>query len=265
MKCPGAASSVCFSMLYIQVAKRIHEERRAAAHFVAQQSDAGARLVERFDDDVLELVAKELLDRAFVFFLDFGVVGEQADGAESALGSIGLAFGIGVEKFLHGVGRVGALAQNFLDGSVACAFGRKAFPGALEFLTGFLLRAAKLDQPCCASNEPPPRALAFSLELLKEDISRVHALGENRAFSLDRAQRRKALLLGGRMPRGRFLGLQRFGLCARGFFDQATGQLAKLFHARFELFLLGDTRRSLLGRFAQSSFERRALLAKLGE
>src|ERR1700730_12318725 len=131
----------------IQIAKRIDKKSRAAAHFIAEKSDAGPRMVERFDDDILELVAKELLDRALVWFLDLGVVGEQSDGVKSALGLIGLAFGIGMEKLLHRVGRVSPLGQDFLDRSVARAFARKAFAGALEFLRGFLLRTAKLDQP----------------------------------------------------------------------------------------------------------------------
>ena len=62
----------------IQLAQRIDEERRAAAHLLAQQRHAGARMVERFDHHVFEFLAQELLDRGLVLFLDFRVVGEQA-------------------------------------------------------------------------------------------------------------------------------------------------------------------------------------------
>ena len=67
----------------IQAAQRIDEESGASAHFIAQQRYAGAGGVESFDDYIFEFVAEELLDGAFEFFFDFGVIGEQAYGAES--------------------------------------------------------------------------------------------------------------------------------------------------------------------------------------
>ena len=67
----------------IQLAQRIHEERGAAADFVAQHGDARARHVEGFNDHVLQFVAQELFDGAFVFRLDFGIIGQHADGAEA--------------------------------------------------------------------------------------------------------------------------------------------------------------------------------------
>ena len=69
--------------LQIQLAQRIHEKRRAAADFVAQHGNARAGHVKGFDDDVLQLVAQKLFDGALVFLLDFGIVGQHADGAES--------------------------------------------------------------------------------------------------------------------------------------------------------------------------------------
>ena len=78
---PGRISgAVCRD---IEAAQGVDEEGGAAAHFVAQQRDACAGVIESFDDDVFEFFAQELLDRAFMFLFDFGVIGEQADGAET--------------------------------------------------------------------------------------------------------------------------------------------------------------------------------------
>ena len=68
----------------IQVAQRIHEERGAPANFVAQHGDAGARVIEGFNDHVFQFVAQELFDGALVLRFDFGVIGQHADGAEVA-------------------------------------------------------------------------------------------------------------------------------------------------------------------------------------
>ena len=48
--------------LQIQLAERVHEERRAPADFVAQQRDARAGHVKGLHDDVFQFVAQELLD-----------------------------------------------------------------------------------------------------------------------------------------------------------------------------------------------------------
>ncbi len=69
--------------LQIQLPKRIHEERGAPADLLAQQRDSGARNVERFHDDIFELIAQKLFDGALVLLLDFGVIGKHADGAEA--------------------------------------------------------------------------------------------------------------------------------------------------------------------------------------
>ena len=82
---PASAGNASASgVVNVQLAQRIHEECGAAAHLVAQQSHARARLVERFDDDVFQFIAQKLFDGAFVLFLHFGVIGQQADGAEAA-------------------------------------------------------------------------------------------------------------------------------------------------------------------------------------
>ena len=106
--------SAIFHFVHIESAGRIHEEGGASTDIFAEQRDSGAGLIERFDDDVFELFAEKLLDRGFVFFLDFSVIREQAESAETARRRVT----IGVEKLLHGVGRIGAFAQNLLDRGV---------------------------------------------------------------------------------------------------------------------------------------------------
>ena len=68
-----------FHFVHVEGAGRIDEEGGAAADVLAQQRDARAGLIERFDDDVFEFFAEKLLDGGFVFFLDLGVIGEQAE------------------------------------------------------------------------------------------------------------------------------------------------------------------------------------------
>src|SRR6185437_13699678 len=66
-----------------QMAERIDEECGASAHLFAKQRNASASVVKGFDDNIFEFVAKKLLNCAFVLFLHFGVIGENADGAKS--------------------------------------------------------------------------------------------------------------------------------------------------------------------------------------
>ena len=75
--------SVHFGCLNVQLAQRIHEKCSAPAHLVAQQGNARARLVERFHDHILQFIAQELFDRAFILFLHFGVIGQQTNRVES--------------------------------------------------------------------------------------------------------------------------------------------------------------------------------------
>src|SRR5437667_12475 len=63
-----------------QVPERIHKECRSAAHFITEHGNAGARVVVGLDDDIFQFVAQVLLDGGFVLFLDFGVIGQHADG-----------------------------------------------------------------------------------------------------------------------------------------------------------------------------------------
>ena len=91
MKFPGIDdASFGLRAIDFEAAGRIDEERRAAAHFVAQQRHAGARLIEGFDDHVFEFFAQKLLDGGFVLFLHLGIIGQQADGAEIRARGIGL-------------------------------------------------------------------------------------------------------------------------------------------------------------------------------
>src|SRR5439155_17868661 len=86
----------------------VDEESSAAADFIAKQRDAGAGMVEGFDDNVFEFVAEVLFDGAFVKFGNFGVVGEDADGAEI----LAAAAFINREKFLHSVRSVRTVVKN---------------------------------------------------------------------------------------------------------------------------------------------------------
>ncbi len=95
----------------------VDEESGAAADFVAQEGDAGASVIKSFDHDVFEFIAEILFDGRFVVLGDFGVIGEHTDGAEIVAG----ATFVGGEKFLHGVGGVGAVVQNLGKSGVARA------------------------------------------------------------------------------------------------------------------------------------------------
>jgi hypothetical protein len=63
-----------FARSDVEAAERIDEESGAAAHFITEKSDAGASGFERFDHDVFELIAEELLDGVFELLFDFGVI-----------------------------------------------------------------------------------------------------------------------------------------------------------------------------------------------
>ncbi len=70
--------------------QRVHEESGAAAHFISQQRDACARVIEGLDHDVFQFLSQELLDSAFVFFLHFGVIGQQSGRSETVASRIRL-------------------------------------------------------------------------------------------------------------------------------------------------------------------------------
>ena len=91
-----------------QVAQGVHEERRAAAHFIAQHGNARACVVESFDDDKFQLIAQKLLDRGLMLFFDFRVVGQYTHGAEL----LPAATRVRSKEFLHRLSRIRPVVQN---------------------------------------------------------------------------------------------------------------------------------------------------------
>src|SRR5208282_4648374 len=201
----------------VQAGSGVDEECGAAAHLVAQERDAGARLVERLDDDVLELIAQELFHGAFVFFLHFGKVGEQPNGPESARSRVAR-----VEKFLDGVGCVRAVAENLLDRGVARPLRGKRLARLFELLGRLLLRATGLDEARLRIANGRIEFSRAELGSLENEISGIDALRERREFTFNAADRGGPVLLGGGVTRGRFLGLLRFGLFAGRFLYEAS-------------------------------------------
>ena len=122
-----------FVLFEFQVAEGIDEESGAAADFVAQQRDTGAGVVVGFDDDVFELIAEILLDSGFVLFLDFGVIGEHADGAEF----LAAVTFVGGKKFLHRFAGVGAVVQDLRERGVTRAYAGQRVAQRVRFLLRF--------------------------------------------------------------------------------------------------------------------------------
>ncbi len=130
-----------FIRLQIQFAKRVHEERGAPADFLAKNRDARARDIECLHHDVFQFVAQKLFDRALILLLDFGVIGQHADGAEPA-GIIAAL--IGRKQFLHSVRGIGAIVQDLLDRGSARAAPGQRIAGAFRLRRDFVLFAAQL-------------------------------------------------------------------------------------------------------------------------
>ena len=219
-------------------------------------------MIERLDDHIFELFAHELLDRAFILFLHLGVIGQQSDGMETARLAVASRIGIRVEKLLYGVRRVGALAQNLLDRRVPGAFGRKCFAGQLQLLRGFLLRTAKRDQAGLRVASGGTEFLGAALCLRVEVFFGLHTERQCAPFHTQGTRGLGSLLLRCGVACRGFFRLERLGLQARRFFHQAPGKLAQSSYPRFERFLLTGAAPDLLGGFAQSGFERRALFAQ---
>ncbi len=72
------------------------------------------------DDDVVELVAEELVDDALVLAVDFEEVGERADGGH-AVGV--LLVGVGLEDVADGVGGVAVLLDEGFERVAAAVEG----------------------------------------------------------------------------------------------------------------------------------------------
>ena len=126
--------------LQIQLAQRIHEKCGAAADFIAQHGNARAGHVKSFNDDILQLVAQELLDGVFVFLPDLRIIGEHANGAEA--GGV-IAILARSKKFLDRVGGVGAVIQDLLDGCAARPSAGERIAGGAGLRGGFLLLVPK--------------------------------------------------------------------------------------------------------------------------
>ena len=101
----------------LEIAERVDEERSAAAYFFAEHADSGASVIVGFDDNVLEFFAEVLLDGRFMLFLNFGIVGKHADGAEILAA---MTF-VGSKKFLDGLAGVGVVVQDTGECGVASA------------------------------------------------------------------------------------------------------------------------------------------------
>ena len=85
-----------------------------------EQVHAGVGGVPGFDDDVVELVAEELVDDALVLAIDFEEVGERADGGH-AVGV--LLVGVGLEDIADGLGGVAVLADEGFERAAAAVEG----------------------------------------------------------------------------------------------------------------------------------------------
>ncbi|HEY2736608.1 MAG TPA: hypothetical protein VGI70_21560, partial [Polyangiales bacterium] len=110
-----------FIKAQVQAAQRIDEERRAPADLFAQQRNSRARVIVRLHDDILELIAKILLDRCFVLLFDFGVVRKHTHRVEI----VAAAALVRRKQFLHRVRRVRAIVQNLRQRRMLCARPRK--------------------------------------------------------------------------------------------------------------------------------------------
>ena len=63
----------------------MHQECRAAIHVGAEKTQAFIRSVPRLDHDVVQFVAQEIFDHAFVARLDFKEIGEHSRRSHPAL------------------------------------------------------------------------------------------------------------------------------------------------------------------------------------
>ena len=212
--------AIGFVRLNVRIDLRIDKESRAPTHFVSQQSYSGSRVIERLDHNVFQFVPQELLDSAFVFFLYFGVIGEQSYRSETAVRRRRIIRRIDAEQFLHRVGCVSSIAQNLLDRGTARSFRREAFAGHFKLLSGFALAIPKLHEPRLRILNCNAEFPGLPLRLLKFVFRRRNSLFQRGALLFDRPQRNTTLFFSGRVASGGFFGLQRFRLLARRFFHQ---------------------------------------------
>ena len=105
----------------------VDEEGGAAGDVGLQEMHACVGGVPALDDDVVELVAEELVDDALVLAVDFEEVGEGADGGH-AVGV--LLVGVGLEDVADGVGGVAVLADEGFERAAAAVQGWRLRRGA---------------------------------------------------------------------------------------------------------------------------------------
>ena len=105
----------------------MNEEGGAAGYVGLEQMHAGVGGIPALDDDVVQLVAQELVDDALVLAIDFEEVGERAYGSH-AVGV--LLVGVGLEDVADRVGRVAVLADEGFE-RVAAAIERRDFAAQL--------------------------------------------------------------------------------------------------------------------------------------
>ena len=97
-------------------------------------------MVIGFDHDVLEFVAKILLDGRLVLFFDFGIIREHADSVEALAAT---AF-VGGEELLHRVGGVRAVVKNLRERRMARANAGERIAQHIGLLRGGLALLAQL-------------------------------------------------------------------------------------------------------------------------
>ena len=66
----------------------MNQERRAAIDIAAQQAQAFVGGIPRLHDDVVQLVAQEVVDHMLVAIFDFEEVGQHADAARAHLAGL---------------------------------------------------------------------------------------------------------------------------------------------------------------------------------
>src|SRR6266446_4180914 len=184
-----------------QTAQRVDEESGAAANLIAEQRDPSAGVVVSFDDDVLELIAKILLYGGLVLLFDFGIIGEDSDGAEVFSGA---AF-VGGEKFLHGIRGVGAVVEDLRQRGVSRANTGERIAESFGLLNGEFTLLAEIG----GAGVKRHGFLAESLELAGSGFPIV---GGTIRFIANADGRFQQLMFGG------FALIERFGVMDKRFF-----------------------------------------------
>src|SRR5215470_14032353 len=99
-------------------------------------------MVIGFHDDILKFFAQILFDGGFVPFLNFGVIGKHADGAEVLLA---MSF-IGREEFLHGFAGVRVVVKDAIERGVTRADTGQGVAKGIGFFGGALAGLAQFTE-----------------------------------------------------------------------------------------------------------------------